>query len=114
MASDATDVVPDVLIVLCTFPTGERAAEVARTIVGEGLAACVNLVPQVRSIYRWQGALCDDAEQLALIKTTAAGFEALRLRLLALHPYDTPEIVALPLVAGHAPYLDWVRGAVGG
>jgi periplasmic divalent cation tolerance protein len=103
----------DVVIVLCTFPPGELAAEVARTVVGEGLAACVNLLPQVRSIFHWDGKLCDDPEQLALIKTTAAGFEPLRARIVALHPYDTPEIVAVPLAAGHGPYLDWVRGAVG-
>ena len=103
----------DVVVVLCTFPAGELAAQVARTVVEEGLAACVNLVPQVRSIYRWEGATCDDLEQLAVAKTTAAGFEALRARLVALHPYAVPEVLALPVAAGHAPYLDWVRGGGG-
>jgi periplasmic divalent cation tolerance protein len=112
MSTTPTESAGDVVIVLCTFPPGELAAEVARTVVGEGLAACVNLLPQVRSIFQWDGKLCDDPEQLAIMKTTAAGFEALRARLSGLHPYDTPEIIALPLAAGHAPYLDWVRGAV--
>jgi periplasmic divalent cation tolerance protein len=102
----------DVVVVLCTFPAGDQAAQVARTVVEEGLAACVNLVAPVRSIYRWEGATCDDVEQLAIIKTTASGFEALRARLIALHPYAVAEVIALPVTAGSEAYLDWVRGAV--
>jgi periplasmic divalent cation tolerance protein len=103
----------DALIVLCTMPPGEPAEQMARTLVAERLAACVNLITGVRSLYSWQGQLCDDAEVLALIKTTRAGFETLRARLAALHPYDCPEIVALPVQAGHEPYLAWLAGAVG-
>jgi len=96
-------------VVFVTFPDRERAAAVARTLVEERLAACVNLLGDVRSIYRWQDAVHDDAEVLCAIKTTSERFEALRARVVALHPYDVPEVIALPIVEGHAPYLDWLR-----
>ena len=96
------------IVVLSTFPGPDQAAAVARTLVEERLAACVNLVPAVRSIYRWQGAVQDDAEALAIIKTTDERLPALRERLAALHPYDVPEILALPVADGHAPYLAWL------
>ena len=103
---------PDVsaLVVLSTFPDAETAAEIARALVDEQLAACVNLIAAVRSIYRWQAAVQDDAETLAIIKTTADRYPALATRLAQLHPYEVPEIIALPLAAGHAPYLAWLAG----
>ena len=97
-----------VIVVFSTFPSEDKAAEIARTLVSEGLCACANLIPPVRSIYRWQGELCDERETLAMMKTTSERFEALRERLVALHPYEVPEVIALPVEAGHAPYLDWV------
>src|SRR5438093_8074024 len=97
-----------VVVVLSTFPNADKAAEVARALVGEQLCACVNLVPAVRSIYRWKGELCDDTEVLAVIKTTAERLAALRERLVALHPYELPEALALAVDDGHAPYLAWV------
>lgn len=100
------------LVVLSTFPDADKAAEIARVLVDERLAACVNLVPTVRSIYRWQGAIQDEAEALAVIKTTAERYPALASRLAELHPYDVPEILALPLDDGHAKYLAWLAGAV--
>lgn len=99
---------PAVLAVFSTFPTAEKAAEVARTLVTEGLAACVNLVGPVRSIYRWKGELNDDQETLAVIKTTRDRFDAMKTRLVGLHPYEVAEVIALPVQAGHAPYLAWV------
>ena len=99
-----------VIVVFSTFPNEDKAAEIARTLVSEGLAACANLVPPVRSIYRWQGELCDERETLAILKTTRERFDALRDRLVALHPYEVPEVIALPVEAGHPPYLDWVAG----
>jgi periplasmic divalent cation tolerance protein len=98
-----------VLVVFSTFPSPDKAAEVARTLVSEQLAACVNLVGPVRSIYRWQGELSDDSETLAVIKTTRERFDAMRTRLVELHPYDVAEVIALPVEAGHAPYLAWVE-----
>jgi periplasmic divalent cation tolerance protein len=96
------------LVVLSTFPNEDKAVEVARVLVEEGLAACVNVHPRVRSIYRWKGKLEDDAETLAIIKTTSERYDALAARLVALHPYELPEVIALPIAAGHAPYLAWL------
>lgn len=112
-----SDTPADVLVVLSTWPTPEKAAEVARILVEEQLAACVNLVPQVRSIYRWQGAgadegaVADEIETLAIVKTTRARYAALADRLVALHPYEVPEVIAVPLADGHAPYLAWLVAA---
>jgi periplasmic divalent cation tolerance protein len=99
---------PQVVVVYSTFPSPDKAAEVARTLVTEGLVACVNLVGAVRSIYSWKGELCDDQETLAIIKTTRERFDAMKSRLVALHPYEVAEVIALPVEAGHAPYLSWV------
>ena len=77
-----------------------------------GLAACVNIVPGVTSVYRWRGQVQAEGERLLLIKTGAQRFEALRETLVALHPYELPEVIALPLQAGHAPYLAWLDEAV--
>ena len=107
------DVSASVVVILSTLPNPEKAAEIARTLVEERLAACVNLVPQVRSIYRWQSAIQDDTETLAIVKTTSEGAAALYARLLQLHPYDVPEVLALPVSGGHAPYLEWVARSVG-
>ena len=101
------------LVVLVTAPTPERAAEIARALVEERLAACGNVVSGVRSIYRWEGSVQDDAEALLLLKTTRPRFEALKERILALHPYQVPEVIALPVQAGSAPYLAWIAGATG-
>lgn len=102
------DPASDVVVVLSTLPADERGPAVARTLVDERLAACVNLVPGLRSIYRWQGAVCDDGETLAVIKTTRARLPALLARLPALHPYEVPEAVVLPVTDGLRPYLAWV------
>jgi periplasmic divalent cation tolerance protein len=97
-----------VLVVFSTFPDPDKAADVARTLVSEQLAACVNLVGPVRSIYRWNGEISDDTETLAIIKTTTERFDAMKTRLVALHPYEVAEVIAMPVEAGHAPYLAWV------
>lgn len=104
----------DTRVVLVTAPDADTAARLARTLVEERLAACGNLVPGVRSIYRWEGRVCDEAEVLLILKTTAEGAEALRARVVALHPYACPEVLVLPVEAGHGPYARWVREAVGG
>lgn len=106
------DVSASVVVVLSTLPSPEKAAEIARILVEERLAACVNIVPQVRSIYRWKDQVQDETETLAIAKTTADRAEALHRRMLALHPYDVPEVIALPVSGGHAPYLAWVAASV--
>lgn len=98
----------DALVVLVTAPSPEKAAELARALVEERLAACGNVVPGLRSIYRWEGELHDDAEALLLLKTTRARFDALRARVVELHPYDVPEVLALPVEAGSAGTLAWI------
>ena len=103
----------DVLVVLCAFPAaGDAASKVAHQIVSERLAACVNIVSGVQSIYRWKGVVETDDEKLLVIKTTAERFAALKVRLIELHTYDTPEIISLEVGQGHIPYLDWVSDSV--
>jgi periplasmic divalent cation tolerance protein len=98
----------DALVVMVTAPTPERAAELARALVEARLAACGNVVPGLRSIYRWEGKVQDEAEVLLVLKTTRARFPALRDRVLALHPYQVPEVLALPVEAGAEGYLGWI------
>ncbi len=97
-----------VQVVLCTVPDAETGARIGRALVDERLAACVNLVPGVRSIYRWEGEVCDEAEVLMIVKTAADRFGDLRSRLKAMHPYTTPEILALRPEDGWPAYLRWV------
>ena len=94
--------------VLVTAPDAEVGERLARALVDERLAACVNLIDSVRSIYRWQGNVEDDAEVLLVAKTGASRCEALAARVEALHPYELPEIVVLPVDGGSEPYLRWV------
>jgi periplasmic divalent cation tolerance protein len=102
----------EALVVLVTAPDPETAAQLGRTLVEERLAACANLLPQLRSIYRWQNEVQDEAETLLLIKTTTAVQVRLTQRVLQLHPYETPEIIALPIVAGSDDYLRWLVAQV--
>ena len=95
-------------VVLITAPDLETARKLARELVEARAAACANIVPGLTSIYRWQGAVQEDAEALLVLKTTRARFEALRDRILALHPYQVPEVLALPVEAGSARYLGWI------
>ena len=98
----------DIFVLLSTCPDAATAERMARELVAASLVACVNIVPGVRSIYLWNGAVQADEEVLMILKTTAGRLAAVRERLVALHPYDLPEIVALPVVDGHHPYLQWV------
>lgn len=98
----------DVLVVLCTFPDAEKARQIGTHLVERQHAACVNLLPGVESIYVWKGETCKETEVMAVIKTTRAAFARLSSELKALHPYEQPEIVALPVADGDAGYLGWV------
>jgi periplasmic divalent cation tolerance protein len=99
------------IVVLCTCPDESVAIDIAQVLVGEGLAACVNRLSPVQSTYRWAGRLCEGSEQLLMIKTIPARYEALEMRLKALHPYEIPEIIAIPVVAGSNQYLAWLATA---
>ena len=97
---------------LSTFGDADTAARVARTLVEESLVACVNIIPTVRSIYRWQGAIEDDAEQLLLIKTTDERVDALQSALLARHPYEVPEFVVIRMDEARGAWREWLLDSV--
>ena len=100
----------DVRVVLVTVPDDDDlSAHIARTLVEERLCACVNVMGGVRSFYRWEGAVQHDAERLLIVKTVTDQLPALIARVQALHPYDLPEVLALPVSAGLEPYLKWVE-----
>ncbi len=96
------------VIVLSTFPTDQDAAALARTLVGERLAACVNVLPPMQSVYRWDGKVEQASEHQLIIKTSAARVEALKQRLHDLHPYDVPELLVLTISDGAESYLRWL------
>ncbi len=98
-------------LALSTAPDRETALAIARALVAERLAACVNLVPQITSVYRWQGAVEEDDEVLIVAKTRADRAERLSARVVELHPYDVPEVIFLPIDGGAEPYLAWLRDA---
>jgi len=101
------------IVVLCTCPDEAAAERIASALVEERLAACVNRVPGIASTYRWQGKVDRAHECLLLIKTTSERFDALRERIVALHPYELPEVIAVDIALGHAPYLAWIATETG-
>ncbi len=104
---------PSPLLIFCTCPDQTTAERIAETVVRERLAACVNLVPGLTSIYRWEGQIQRDTELLLLVKTRAAVYPLLEARIRELHPYQVPEIIALPIQTGSATYLDWITDNTG-
>lgn len=103
---------PPALVVFCTVSSLEEGRRLAREVVDQRLAACVNLIPKVESIYRWQGAVESAEEVLLVVKTTPARFAELRDKIAELHSYDVPEILALPVTDGSASYLRWLGAQV--
>lgn len=99
-------------VVLTTAGSEREGAAIAEGLVERGLAACVNVVPGIRSVYRWKGALQRDEEHLLLIKTSRALFPEVRDAILELHTYELPEIVLLPIADGESRYLDWIVGSL--
>ena len=102
----------EAIVVLMTAANGEEAARLADLLIGAHLAACVQILPEMESVYRWQGKIERQPEVLLLAKTTLSKFEDLEREVRALHSYDTPEIIALPIVAGSAPYLEWLTASL--
>jgi periplasmic divalent cation tolerance protein len=102
----------EVLVILCTFPSLEQARQIGTVLVERQLAACVNLLPGVESIYRWQGKVEITSETLAIFKTTAAAFPAFEKALTELHPYEVPEIIAVQPAAVAETYTAWVLGSL--
>ena len=96
------------IVALSTLGSEEEAVRLAKTLVERRLVACVNVLPGVRSFYRWEGRLADDREVLLIMKTRSERWEALSAAIAELHPYDVPELISLPLRGGAASYLSWV------
>ena len=103
----------DLVVAFSTAGSSEEACRIATALVAEQLAACVNIVDNIHSIYQWQGAIESAAESLMLIKTRANLLPAIELRLRELHSYDVPELVAVPIGGGAQPYLDWLLASTG-
>ena len=96
-------------VVFITAPNEEEAARIARTLVESRLAACVNIINHIRSIYAWQGKIEDDTEVLMIVKTQIKCFDALAAKVRELHSYDVPEIISLPITDGSNDYLKWIK-----
>ena len=102
----------EAIVVLMTAANGEEAARLADLLIGAHLAACVQILPEMESVYRWEGKIERQAETLLIAKTTRSKFEELEREVRALHSYETPEIIALSIVAGSLPYLEWLSASV--
>ena len=100
------------ILVLTTANTAELAHRIATSLVETGHAACVSIVPGIRSVYRWEGKICDEGECLLVIKTTAEKFEAARAQIRRLHSYELPEVIAVPVSAGDPEYLNWLADQI--
>jgi periplasmic divalent cation tolerance protein len=106
--SESPDPIPEICVIFSTVPRS-RSAEIARALLDRHLVACVNMMP-VRSWYHWKGEFCDDEEQLLILKTRKEHAGRVIRELRALHPYEVPEIIAVPVTAGYPLYLAWVHG----
>ena len=102
----------DEIIIFCTVDSEESGELISAALVEAGEVACVNIVSGIRSVYRWEGKLCRDAELLLVIKSTAEKFEAVRDRIRRMHTYQVPEVIAVSVTAGDADYLKWLRESV--
>jgi periplasmic divalent cation tolerance protein len=103
----------ETIVVYITAPNEDEAARIAKAIVEERLAGCINIVKGIRSIYNWQGKIEDDAEVLMIVKTQRHLFEPLKRRVKELHSYTVPEIIALPIIEGSEDYLNWLKEVTG-
>jgi periplasmic divalent cation tolerance protein len=102
----------EAIVVLMTAANGEEAARLADMLIGAHLAACVQILPEMESVYRWQGKIERQPEILLLVKTARSKFDDLEREVRALHSYETPEIIAVPIVAGSSPYLEWLSASL--
>ncbi|MEK7850734.1 MAG: divalent-cation tolerance protein CutA [Deltaproteobacteria bacterium] len=96
------------IVVLITVSSPEEGEKIAKALLEKRVAACVNIIPGIRSIYRWQGKICDDRELLLMAKTTGVLFERVEKEVKSLHSYKVPEIIALPIIEGSDDYLSWI------
>jgi periplasmic divalent cation tolerance protein len=96
-------------VVFVTVPSRETAMEIGKAILNEKLCACANIIPGVTSLYWWQDKIQEDSEMLMIIKTREDLFESLKNKIVELHPYEVPEVVAMPIINGNEPYLKWIK-----
>ena len=99
------------IIIFCTAPEGEKGKEIAEHLIQKELAACVNIVPKVQSVYRWKGVICTDAESLLIIKTNKHLFQSIEKEIRRVHPYEVPEIISVDITDGYKEYLDWIENS---
>ena len=99
----------DYIVVFVTAPSEKEGEKIAQALLEERLAACVNIVPGLKSVFRWKGKISTEEEVLLLIKTKDRLFEKLKKRVIELHSYDVPEVIALGILAGNEKYLDWLK-----
>ena len=104
-----TSISSEFVMIYCTCPDEQTAASIAIRIVEQGLAACVNQVPGLTSVYKWEGEMKTGTEVLLLIKTTTERCAQLMSELAEIHPYELPEVIAVPITMGHQPYLEWIK-----
>ena len=104
--------VPRCIVVMVTCPSRSVATRLAKTLVSRRLIACSNIIPEIESFFWWDGRVQRTQEILLFLKTTNANQTRLLEAVRSLHPYDVPEVIALPIVAGHSPYLEWVAASV--
>ncbi len=100
---------PDYIVVMVTAPDEEVAATIARTLVEERLAGCVNIIKGVRSVYSWEGKVEDEPEVIMLIKTKQSLYKSLERRVIDVHPYSVPEVICLDIKDGYEGYLNWLK-----
>ena len=99
----------DFVLVICTINDYDKAREISKKLLEDKLIACSNIIPNVTSIYRWQGKICEDSEYLLLMKTKYAVFDILKSKIIELHPYEVPEVLALDIREGIENYLNWIE-----
>jgi periplasmic divalent cation tolerance protein len=99
-------------MVFVTAPDANVAANLTKALLSDDLVACGNIVDGIRSVYRWEGKVCDDSEALLILKTTKEQVERLKNKVVEIHPYECPEVLAVPVLDGHHDYLSWVRDQV--
>ena len=109
----SSDKTGEYIVVFMTAPSEEEGARIGRALVDEGLSACCNIIPRVRSIYRWKGKVCDEGEVLCIMKTRRSLFGKLKARAAELHPYDVPEVISIDITDGLPEYLKWIEEETG-
>ena len=102
----------EVCMVFVTAPDANVAADLTKALLSDELVACGNIVDGLRSVYRWEGKICDDSEALLILKTTKDKVESLKIKVVEVHPYECPEVLVVPVSDGHPEYLSWVRDQV--